>query len=95
MLHTEDFTSVLVMMKKYFKYSLNSYLKCELKYTIKCHNCISVTFIIYFLKVNGQKGAMNIVRILKQRAVQLSFVLDEGLAVLDGVISGLEGPAAL
>lgn len=38
---------------------------------------------------------MNIVRVLKQRGVQLSFVLDEGLAVLDGVISGLEGPAAL
>lgn len=38
---------------------------------------------------------MNIVRLLKQRKVNLSFVLDEGLAVLDGVISGLEGPAAL
>lgn len=38
---------------------------------------------------------MNIVRVLKERGVQLSFVLDEGLAVLDGVISGLEGPAAL
>lgn len=38
---------------------------------------------------------MNIVRLLKQRGVQLAFVLDEGLAVLDGVISGLEGPAAL
>lgn len=38
---------------------------------------------------------MNIVSVLKQRGVQLSFVLDEGLAILDGVISGLEGPAAL
>lgn len=38
---------------------------------------------------------MNIVRLMKQRGVRLSFVLDEGLAVLDGVISGLEGPAAL
>lgn len=38
---------------------------------------------------------MSIVRILKQRGVQLLFVLDEGLAVLDGIISGLEGPAAL
>uniref|UniRef100_A0A8C2ZP89 Peptidase M20 domain containing 1, tandem duplicate 1 n=1 Tax=Cyclopterus lumpus TaxID=8103 RepID=A0A8C2ZP89_CYCLU len=47
------------------------------------------------LMVSGYKGAMNIVRVLKQRGVQLSFVLDEGLAVLDGVISGLEGPAAL
>ncbi|KAL6119289.1 pm20d1 [Pungitius sinensis] len=46
-------------------------------------------------EVNGKKGAMNIVRVLKQRGVRLMFVLDEGLAVLDGVISGLEGPAAL
>ena len=38
---------------------------------------------------------MNIARVLKQRGVQVSFVLDEGLAVLDGVIAGLEGPAAL
>lgn len=38
---------------------------------------------------------MNIVHVLKERGVQLSFVLDEGLAVLDGVISGLDGPAAL
>ncbi|XP_078144394.1 N-fatty-acyl-amino acid synthase/hydrolase PM20D1.2-like isoform X3 [Centroberyx gerrardi] len=45
--------------------------------------------------ISGFKGAMNIVRVLKQRGVQLAFVLDEGLAVLDGVISGLEGPAAL
>ncbi|XP_042263925.1 N-fatty-acyl-amino acid synthase/hydrolase PM20D1.2-like [Thunnus thynnus] len=46
-------------------------------------------------EVSGYKGAVNIARLLKQRGVQLSFVLDEGLAVLDGVISGLEGPAAL
>lgn len=46
-------------------------------------------------EVSGFNGAMNIVRMLKQRGVKLSFVLDEGLAILDGVISGLEGPAAL
>uniref|UniRef100_A0A4W6DLU1 Peptidase M20 domain containing 1, tandem duplicate 2 n=1 Tax=Lates calcarifer TaxID=8187 RepID=A0A4W6DLU1_LATCA len=46
-------------------------------------------------EVSGYQGAVNIVRLLKQRGVQLAFVLDEGLAVLDGVISGLEGPAAL
>lgn len=38
---------------------------------------------------------MSIMRTLKLRGVHLSFVLDEGLAVLDGVIPGLEGPAAL
>uniref|UniRef100_A0A671V903 Peptidase M20 domain containing 1, tandem duplicate 2 n=1 Tax=Sparus aurata TaxID=8175 RepID=A0A671V903_SPAAU len=46
-------------------------------------------------EVSGFKGAMSIVRVLKQRGVKLSFVMDEGLAILDGVISGLEGPAAL
>ncbi|KAM4610680.1 N-fatty-acyl-amino acid synthase/hydrolase PM20D1.2-like [Polymixia lowei] len=46
-------------------------------------------------EVSGFKGAMNIVRVLKQRDVKLAFVLDEGLAVLDGVINGLQGPAAL
>uniref|UniRef100_A0A1A8S649 Peptidase M20 domain containing 1 n=1 Tax=Nothobranchius rachovii TaxID=451742 RepID=A0A1A8S649_9TELE len=46
-------------------------------------------------EIKGYKGAMNIVRVMKQRGVKLSFVLDEGLAILDGIISGLEGPAAL
>uniref|UniRef100_A0A8C5D5G7 Peptidase M20 dimerisation domain-containing protein n=1 Tax=Gouania willdenowi TaxID=441366 RepID=A0A8C5D5G7_GOUWI len=46
-------------------------------------------------EVSGYQGAVNIVRVLKQRGARLSFVLDEGLAILDGVLSGLEGPAAL
>ncbi|XP_076023202.1 N-fatty-acyl-amino acid synthase/hydrolase PM20D1.2-like [Genypterus blacodes] len=46
-------------------------------------------------EVSGLNGAMNIVRVLKQRGVKLSFVLDEGLAILDEVINGLQGPAAL
>ncbi|XP_057686236.1 N-fatty-acyl-amino acid synthase/hydrolase PM20D1.2 [Corythoichthys intestinalis] len=46
-------------------------------------------------EVSGYQGAVNIARLLKQRNTRLAFVLDEGLAVLDGVISGLDGPAAL
>uniref|UniRef100_A0A671QSR2 Probable carboxypeptidase PM20D1.2 n=1 Tax=Sinocyclocheilus anshuiensis TaxID=1608454 RepID=A0A671QSR2_9TELE len=46
-------------------------------------------------EVNGLHGAANIVKLLKSRGVKLQYVLDEGLAVLDGVISGLDGPAAL
>ncbi|XP_038138572.1 N-fatty-acyl-amino acid synthase/hydrolase PM20D1.2 [Cyprinodon tularosa] len=46
-------------------------------------------------EISGFNGAMNIVRLMKDRGVKLSFVLDEGLAVLDGVISGLDGPVAL
>uniref|UniRef100_A0A665VNH3 Peptidase M20 dimerisation domain-containing protein n=1 Tax=Echeneis naucrates TaxID=173247 RepID=A0A665VNH3_ECHNA len=46
-------------------------------------------------EARGGKGAVNIARLLKERGVQLSFILDEGLAIVDGVISGLQGPAAL
>uniref|UniRef100_A0A7N8XIX7 Peptidase M20 domain containing 1, tandem duplicate 1 n=1 Tax=Mastacembelus armatus TaxID=205130 RepID=A0A7N8XIX7_9TELE len=46
-------------------------------------------------EVMGYMGAVNIASVLKQRGVQLLFVLDEGFAVFDGLISGLEGPAAL
>ncbi|KAL3974750.1 MFS transporter (glycerol-3-phosphate transporter) [Sarotherodon galilaeus] len=46
-------------------------------------------------EINGLNGAMNIVRVLKQRGVQLLFVMDEGLTIADGIIPGLEGPAAL
>lgn len=46
-------------------------------------------------QVNGLHGAVNIVNALKERGVELEFVLDEGLAVLDGIIGGLRGPAAL
>ncbi|TRY84764.1 hypothetical protein DNTS_027446 [Danionella cerebrum] len=46
-------------------------------------------------EVNGLHGAVNIVKLLKSRGVKLLYVLDEGLAVLDGIISGLDGPAAL
>ncbi len=49
----------------------------------------------WFCQVNGLQGAVNIVKLLKSRGVKLQYVLDEGLAVLDGVISGLDGPAAL
>ncbi|CAL8319261.1 unnamed protein product [Merluccius merluccius] len=46
-------------------------------------------------EVSGLNGAVNTVRLLKQRNVQLSFLLDEGLLVIDGVMKGLDGPAAL
>ncbi|KAL7864693.1 hypothetical protein AOLI_G00161130 [Acnodon oligacanthus] len=46
-------------------------------------------------EVSGFNGAVNIVKVLKSRGVKLQYVLDEGLAVLDGIINGLKGPAAL
>ncbi|XP_034029575.1 N-fatty-acyl-amino acid synthase/hydrolase PM20D1.2-like [Thalassophryne amazonica] len=45
--------------------------------------------------VSGFNGALNIVQMLKQRGVQLLFVLDEGQAILDGIINDLDGLAAL
>ncbi|KAF5903454.1 N-fatty-acyl-amino acid synthase/hydrolase PM20D1 [Clarias magur] len=46
-------------------------------------------------EISGNAGAANIVKLLKSRGVKLQFLVDEGLAVLDGIINGLNGPAAL
>ena len=45
-------------------------------------------------EIGGQRGAMAIARLLKERGVHLQFVLDEGLLVLQGVIAGLDRPTA-
>nr|XP_055044045.1 N-fatty-acyl-amino acid synthase/hydrolase PM20D1.1 [Misgurnus anguillicaudatus] len=46
-------------------------------------------------EVHGLHGAVNIVKLLKSRGVKLLYVLDEGLTIMDGIIDGLDGPAAL
>lgn len=46
-------------------------------------------------EVGGHRGAAQIAALLKSRGVQLDFVIDEGLLVLDGVMPGLKQPAAL
>ncbi|MEZ5605947.1 MAG: M20 family peptidase [Burkholderiaceae bacterium] len=46
-------------------------------------------------EVGGHRGAAKIAELLKSRGVQLDFVIDEGLLVLDGVMPGLKQPAAL
>ncbi|XP_073523049.1 N-fatty-acyl-amino acid synthase/hydrolase PM20D1 [Phyllobates terribilis] len=46
-------------------------------------------------EVSGHKGAMKIVEKLQSRGVKLVFVIDEGLAVLDGIIQGVKKPVAL
>ena len=43
----------------------------------------------------GGTGAMAIAKALKERGVQLEFVLDEGLLITDGLVPGLKSPAAL
>ncbi|WP_218511043.1 M20 family peptidase [Variovorax sp. dw_308] len=46
-------------------------------------------------EVTGLRGALPIAELLKSRGVELDWVLDEGLLVLDGVLPGLRQPAAL
>lgn len=46
-------------------------------------------------EVGGRDGALQIVALLKQRGVQLDFVLDEGLAVTEGILPGVKAPLAL
>jgi len=46
-------------------------------------------------EVGGERGAAQIAALLKQRDVQLDFVIDEGLLIIEGILPGLEVPAAL
>ncbi|KFP85914.1 putative carboxypeptidase PM20D1, partial [Acanthisitta chloris] len=46
-------------------------------------------------EVSGWKGGMRIAALLEARGVKLSFLLDEGSAVLDGIIAGVEKPVAV
>lgn len=46
-------------------------------------------------EVSGLRGAAQIAALLKQRGVRADFVIDEGLLILDGVLPGLQQPAAL
>ncbi len=46
-------------------------------------------------EVGGAQGAQQIVKLLQQRKVQLEWVVDEGLAVTEGVLPGVAKPLAL
>ncbi len=46
-------------------------------------------------EVGGQQGAVLVAALLKQRGVKLAFVLDEGLAVTEGILPGVAQPLAL
>ena len=46
-------------------------------------------------EVGGLRGAVPIAKLLKERGVQLAWVIDEGLLVTEGVLPGLDKPAAL
>jgi carboxypeptidase PM20D1 len=46
-------------------------------------------------EVGGTRGAKAIAALLASRGVRLDFVLDEGLLITDGLVKGLDRPAAL
>ena len=46
-------------------------------------------------EVGGRAGAVAMVALLKQRGVKLDFVLDEGMAVTEGILPGVNQPIAL
>ncbi|XP_008498902.2 N-fatty-acyl-amino acid synthase/hydrolase PM20D1 isoform X1 [Calypte anna] len=46
-------------------------------------------------EVSGWKGGLQIAALLESRGVKLSFLLDEGSAVLDGIIAGVKKPVAV
>jgi carboxypeptidase PM20D1 len=46
-------------------------------------------------EVGGTRGAKAIAALLASRGVRLDFVLDEGLLITEGIVKGLEKPAAL
>jgi len=46
-------------------------------------------------EVGGVRGAAQIAALLKQRNVQLDFVVDEGMLIVEGMIPGLNVPTAL
>ncbi len=46
-------------------------------------------------EVGGREGALAVAGLLKQRGVQLDFVLDEGMIVTQGILPGVKAPLAL
>jgi carboxypeptidase PM20D1 len=46
-------------------------------------------------EAGGERGAVQIVKLLQERKVRLDFVIDEGLLITEGIMPGLKKPAAL
>jgi carboxypeptidase PM20D1 len=46
-------------------------------------------------EVNGLRGAREMAALLEQRKVRLDFLIDEGLLITEGIMPGLQAPAAL
>jgi len=46
-------------------------------------------------ELGGERGALQIANLMKARGVRLSFVIDEGMLIVDGMVPGLAKAAAL
>ncbi|MBI5257482.1 MAG: M20 family peptidase [Burkholderiales bacterium] len=46
-------------------------------------------------EVGGERGALQIAKLLQQRGVKLDYAIDEGLLITEGIMPGLKAPAAL
>ena len=46
-------------------------------------------------EIGGQRGAVQIAKLFKERGLRMQFVLDEGLVITEGLLPGLTRPAAL
>ena len=46
-------------------------------------------------EIGGPRGAIPIAKLFKERGIRLQFVIDEGLLITDGLLAGLNKPAAL
>lgn len=46
-------------------------------------------------ELGGERGALQIARLMKERGIRLRYVLDEGMLITEGAIKGLDRPAAL
>jgi carboxypeptidase PM20D1 len=46
-------------------------------------------------EVGGYRGAVEIAKLLQSRGVKLEFIIDEGLLITEGVLPGMDRPAAI
>jgi carboxypeptidase PM20D1 len=46
-------------------------------------------------EIGGHRGAAKIAELLRSRGVELDFLLDEGMNILDGIVPGISAPVAL
>jgi len=46
-------------------------------------------------EVGGRRGAVEIARLLKSRGIKMDYILDEGMLVTQGIMSGVSRPVAL